>query len=68
MEYPPLAQRYRVPIVVTGFESLDILKGIRRAVVQLEAGRYEVENAYRRAVPRSSSGRCRCRSRSPTPA
>jgi len=50
-EYPPLAQRYRVPIVVTGFEPLDILEGIRRAVVQLEAGRYEVENAYRRAVP-----------------
>src|SRR3954452_9178741 len=50
-EFPPLAEKYRVPIVVTGFEPLDILEGIRRAVVQLEAGRYEVENAYRRAVP-----------------
>ena len=50
-EYPPLAQRYEVPIVVTGFEPLDILEGIRRAVMQLEAGRHEVENAYRRAVP-----------------
>ncbi|GAB91402.1 hydrogenase formation protein HypD [Gordonia rhizosphera] len=50
-EYPPLARRYRVPIVVTGFEPLDILEGIRRTVLQLEAGRHEVENAYPRAVP-----------------
>jgi hydrogenase expression/formation protein HypD len=50
-EYPPLAQRYRVPIVVTGFEPLDILEGIRRTVAQLEAGRHEVDNAYPRAVP-----------------
>jgi hydrogenase expression/formation protein HypD len=50
-EYPPLADRYRVPIVVTGFEPLDILEGIRRAVVQLESGRHEVDNAYARAVP-----------------
>ncbi|MBK6873348.1 MAG: hydrogenase formation protein HypD [Kineosporiaceae bacterium] len=50
-EYPPLAQRYGVPIVVTGFEPLDILEGIRRTVHQLEDGRAEVENAYPRAVP-----------------
>ena len=50
-EYPPLAERYRVPIVVTGFEPLDILEGIRRAVDQLESGRHELENAYPRAVP-----------------
>jgi hydrogenase expression/formation protein HypD len=50
-EYPPLAEKYRVPIVVTGFEPLDILEGIRRTVAQLESGRHEVENAYRRAVP-----------------
>ncbi|KIF67878.1 hydrogenase formation protein HupD [Streptomyces sp. AcH 505] len=49
-EYPPLAAKYRVPIVITGFEPLDILEGIRRTVVQLEAGRHEVENAYERAV------------------
>lgn len=49
-EYPPLAEKYRVPIVVTGFEPLDILEGIRRTVVQLEEGRHEVENAYSRAV------------------
>jgi hydrogenase expression/formation protein HypD len=50
-EYPALAERYRVPIVVTGFEPLDILAGIRRAVIQLEAGEHRVENAYPRAVP-----------------
>ena len=49
-EYPGLAARHRVPIVVTGFEPLDILEGIRRTVRQLEAGRHEVENAYPRAV------------------
>ncbi len=49
-EYPPLAERYRVPIVVTGFEPLDILEGIRQTVVQLEAGRHELGNAYPRAV------------------
>jgi hydrogenase expression/formation protein HypD len=49
-EYPELAERHKVPIVVTGFEPLDILEGIRRAVRQLEAGRHVVENAYPRAV------------------
>ena len=50
VEYPPLAERFAVPIVVTGFEPLDILEGIRRTVHQLEEGRHEVENAYPRAV------------------
>ena len=49
-EYPPLAEKYRVPIVVTGFEPLDILEGIRQTVVQLESGRHELQNAYPRAV------------------
>lgn len=49
-EYPPLCEKYCIPIVVTGFEPLDILEGIRRTVVQLEAGRHELENAYPRAV------------------
>ena len=49
-QYPPLAERYRVPIVITGFEPLDVLDGIRRAVIQLEAGTHEVENAYGRVV------------------
>jgi hydrogenase expression/formation protein HypD len=50
-EYPALAERFRVPIVVTGFEPLDVLEGIRRTLKQLEEGRHEVENAYPRAVP-----------------
>lgn len=49
-QYGPLVEKYRVPIVVTGFEPLDVLEGIRRAVVQLESGRAEIENAYARAV------------------
>ncbi|MET8446191.1 hydrogenase formation protein HypD [Streptomyces sp. NPDC005209] len=49
-EYPALAGRHRVPIVVTGFEPLDILEGVRRTVAQLERGEHGVENAYPRAV------------------
>ena len=49
-EYPPLTENYKVPIVVTGFEPLDVLEGIRRAVIQLEAGEAKVENAYERVV------------------
>jgi hydrogenase expression/formation protein HypD len=49
-EYPELCDRYGIPIVVTGFEPLDILEGIRRTVIQLESGRHELENAYPRAV------------------
>jgi len=49
-QYEPLAERFHVPIVVTGFEPLDVLDGIRRCVIQLESGRGEVENAYPRAV------------------
>jgi hydrogenase expression/formation protein HypD len=50
-EYPGLAERFGVPIVVTGFEPLDILEGIRLTVRQLERGEHRVENAYARAVP-----------------
>jgi hydrogenase expression/formation protein HypD len=49
-EYPPIAAKYRVPVVVTGFEPLDILQGIYMCVKQLEEGRFEVENQYARAV------------------
>jgi hydrogenase expression/formation protein HypD len=49
-EYPPLSEKYKIPIVVTGFEPLDLLEGIRRAVIQLESGRHEVDNAYARIV------------------
>ena len=51
-EYPPIAAKYRVPIVVTGFEPLDVATGILAVVRQLESGRAEVENAYGRAVTR----------------
>ena len=54
-EYEPIAQRYQVPIVVTGFEPLDLAQGIRQAVEQLENGRAEVENAYSRAVTRAGN-------------
>jgi hydrogenase expression/formation protein HypD len=54
-EYEPIAARYRVPIVVTGFEPLDILEGIHLAVSQLEAGRHEVENQYVRSVTRQGT-------------
>jgi hydrogenase expression/formation protein HypD len=49
-EYPPLAERFHVPMVVTGFEPLDIVQGIRQAVRLLEQGRAVVENAYSRVV------------------
>ena len=49
-EYEPLVEKYHVPIVVTGFEPLDVLQGIRQALRQLEEGRAELENAYPRAV------------------
>lgn len=49
-EYPGLCERYRTPIVVTGFEPLDLLEGIRRTVIQLEQGEHYLENAYERVV------------------
>lgn len=49
-EYPPIAQQYGVPIVVTGFEPVDLMEGILKTVKQLERGQCEVENAYSRLV------------------
>ncbi|MEE4195257.1 MAG: hydrogenase formation protein HypD [Anaerolineae bacterium] len=49
-DYYPIAETYKIPIVVTGFEPLDLLNGILAAVKQLEAGKYGVENAYSRVV------------------
>lgn len=49
-EYFPIAEKYKVPIVVTGFEPLDILQGVYMCVKQLEEGRAEVENQYTRSV------------------
>src|SRR5262245_6005858 len=54
-EYVPLASRFGVPIVVTGFEPLDILEGVYLCVRQLEAGRAEVENQYSRSVRRQGN-------------
>jgi hydrogenase expression/formation protein HypD len=54
-EYEPLAAKYHVPIVVTGFEPLDLIEGILMAVKQLEGGRATVENQYARAVRRSGN-------------
>ena len=48
--YPELVRRFEVPMVVTGFEPLDLLEGLRRAVLQLEAGRADLEIQYERAV------------------
>ena len=54
-EYEPIAAKYRVPIVVTGFEPVDILEGIYLCVKQLEEGRFSVENAYSRSVRKEGS-------------
>jgi hydrogenase expression/formation protein HypD len=54
-EYEPIAEKHRVPIVVTGFEPLDILQGIYMCVHQLEDGRAEVENQYTRSVHREGN-------------
>jgi hydrogenase expression/formation protein HypD len=54
-EYEPIAARYRVPIVITGFEPLDILEGVLMTVRQLEAGAAEVENEYPRVVKREGN-------------
>lgn len=54
-EYLPIAAEHRVPIVVTGFEPVDILQGVLTAVEQLEWGRVAVENAYARAVTREGN-------------
>ena len=54
-EYEAISARYKVPIVITGFEPLDILEGVLRVVKQLEAGRAEVENQYVRVVRRDGN-------------
>lgn len=54
-EYIPLSKKYKVPIVVTGFEPIDILQGVLMAVTQLEEARFEVENQYIRSVRREGN-------------
>jgi len=54
-EYEPIAERHAIPIVVTGFEPIDLLEGIHKTVLALEAGRTGVENQYARAVTRDGN-------------
>ncbi len=54
-EYEPLAAQFQIPIVVTGFEPLDLLEGVYRCVSLLEAGKVGVDNAYARAVRREGN-------------
>lgn len=54
-DYERLVAKHKIPIVVTGFEPLDILQGIYMTIAQLEEGRAEVENQYRRAVQRNGN-------------
>jgi len=54
-EYEPISERFRVPIVITGFEPLDILEGILMTVRQLELGKWKVENQYPRVVKREGN-------------
>jgi hydrogenase expression/formation protein HypD len=54
-QYEPLVQKYRIPIVVTGFEPLDILQGVYMCIQQLESGRSQLENQYARSVRRSGN-------------
>ncbi len=54
-EYDPLAEQHKTPIVITGFEPLDMLQGIYMCIKQLEEGRFEVENQYVRSVRREGN-------------
>ena len=54
-EYEPLSERYKVPIVISGFEPVDILEGVLMLIRQLEAGRAEVENQYSRVLARAGN-------------
>ena len=54
-EYEPIAERFNVPIVITGFEPLDILEGVLMTVRQLEAGKAQVQNQYPRVVKREGN-------------
>jgi len=54
-EYEPIAERFHVPIVITGFEPLDILQGVLMTIQQLEQGKWDVENQYPRVVKREGN-------------
>ena len=54
-QYEPIAEKYRIPIVPTGFEPLDLLQGIYMTLRMLEEGRWGIENQYGRAVTRAGN-------------
>lgn len=54
-EYEPLVKKYKIPIVVTGFEPVDLLQGIFMTIVQLESGKYELQNQYSRVVKKEGN-------------
>jgi hydrogenase expression/formation protein HypD len=58
-EYRPIAEKFKVPIVVTGFEPVDLLHGIAMCVAQLQEGRAEVENQYARSVRKDGNAAAR---------
>jgi len=58
-EYEPIAAKYRIPVVVTGFEPLDLMQGIQMTLKALEEGRFGVENQYARSVTRDGNVKAR---------
>jgi hydrogenase expression/formation protein HypD len=54
-EYEPITKKYKVPIIITGFEPVDLLKGIKACIEQLEQGNYHIENQYKRVVKREGN-------------
>lgn len=58
-EYERIVKTYKLPIVVTGFEPVDLLQGILMTVLQLEEGRYDLENQYSRVVPQEGNSKAR---------
>lgn len=54
-DYYPIAEKYKIPIIVTGFEPIDLLNGILACVKQLENGRYDIQNEYSRVVDKSGN-------------
>lgn len=58
-EYVPISLKYKTPIVITGFEPVDLLEGIALLIEELEAGRYEVVNQYKRAVKQEGNKEAR---------
>ena len=54
-QYIPIAERYKIPMVVTGFEPLDLLQGIYACMKQLETNQHKVENQYKRSVTKNGN-------------